>query len=192
MVGLEALAPQVALAVEHGLGLAGGAARERHEAGVVGRERGRRSGLGREERLVGDEDDRALRARRLELRAVALVGDDERGPRHGEAQAQVAGAQLLRTRQHDGAEAKAGDHRQDPLRPVADEREHDVAASHPAGRQRPGEPSGAIGHCAEAPRAAGPVASELDERERAGVGGIDDVAGEIHHGSILWPWPRQP
>ena len=153
--GLEALAEEVALAVEDRLGLAGGAAGERDQAGLLGAELRRRSGGPVEEGVVRNEHDLdppvlcgPVVEGRLQLGAVALVGDHQPRPGDREAQAQVLGAQLLGAGQHDGAEAKAGEHREHPLGAVADQGHHHVPAPAPRGgrARRPG------GRCARRPR----------------------------------------
>ena len=72
-------------------------------------------------------------------RLVADVGDDEPRLRDGEALREILGAQLLGARQHDEALAEAGEHRQRPLRAVADEREDDVAAADAERVERAGQ-----------------------------------------------------
>ena len=167
VLGLDVLAGEVALGVDDGLRLARGPAREGDEARVLGVELDRRRrGGGRVQRLVGDREHRAVRPGGVELGAVALVADDRRRPRDVEAQPQVAGAQLLGAGQDDRADAEARDHRQHPLRAVADQRQDDVAA--PRRRARASAPAsarGALGDLAERPLAPAAVAVELDERE---------------------------
>ena len=189
--GLQALAEQVALAVHHRLGLAGGAAGEGDQAGVLGRQLGGRGRWGVEQRVVRHQHHLDVRRapvaargiarpgrcarlgwlplqRSFQLGPVALVGEHQPWPGDREAQTQVLGAQLLGARQHDGAEAEAGEHREHPLGAVADQRHHHVAAPHAAAGERAGEAGAALGDLAEAPLAARAVAGQLDQRELVG------------------------
>ena len=96
VLGLDLLAGQVALHVDHRLGLAGGAGSEHDQARVLGRELRRRGGRRGVQALVGDgQHAGSAGPARLELGAVALVGQDQGRLGHREAQPQVAGAQLL-------------------------------------------------------------------------------------------------
>ena len=134
-----------------------------------------------EERLVGHREHRARRFRGLELGAVSLVGDDERGIRHLQAQREIVRAQLLGAREHDGAKAKARHHREHPLGPVADERHHDVATADAARRERRGEPRGALAHLPEGPVPARAVTRQLHDRALRGGGRVEHVAREVAH-----------
>src|SRR4029077_7287206 len=89
----------------------------------------------------------------------------------------------------DRADAKARDHRQHPLGPVADQRHHHVAAADPARGERAGHSRPALAHPAEAPPASRALAGELHERDPRRRQLLDDVAGEVH-GGIL-PLPAQ-
>jgi len=133
----------------------------------------------REQRRVGEGQHRARRRRVRERGQVALVRDDQARLCGVESLAQVLGAQLLVARERHGADPKAGDHRQQPLGAVSDQRHHDVAAADPACCQGAGEPRGAIGDLAEAPIAPAPVPGNLDERAARGRSGVDDVTGEV-------------
>ena len=128
MLGLHELTGDVALPVHDSLGLAGGPARERDQAGILRVEVDRGGGVGVVQSLVGDREQRTRRSGGLDLGEVALVGDDRARLGQLHAQAQVAGAQLLVTRQRDGADAHARNHRVDPLGPVADHGQDHVAA----------------------------------------------------------------
>ena len=170
MPRLQALAGEVALRVHDRLRLTGGAARERDQAGIVVGQLGRGRGRGREQRLVGHvhalgrRDGRAApppRAR-SRLRSSARISG---GRGDVDAQAQVLGAQLLGARQHDGADAKAGEHAQHPLGAVADQRHHDVARGPPRAAQRARQAGRALGDLAEAPLAPRAVARELEQGE---------------------------
>ena len=125
-----------------------------------------------------------------ELAGVALVSDDQRGLRDVEALAQVLGPQLFVAGQGHGADAKAGDHRQHPVRAVADQRHDDVATRHAAGHERPRQPGRCVGDLPEGPLAPGAVTIDLHERSVAGGGGLDDIAGEVHRRQSARP--RRP
>ena len=56
------------------------------------------------------------------------------------AELEVVSAQLRVARHRHRAHAEAGEHRQHPLDPAADERHHHVPALDPARRHRPREP----------------------------------------------------
>ena len=79
--------------------------------------------------------------------------------------------------------AEAGDHRQHPLGPVADQRQHDVAAPDARGprarRRRAPRPRATSPKRPLAPRA---VAPERDQRPPLGRGGVDDVAARSSSG----------
>ena len=62
-------------------------------------------------------------------------------------------SQLLVARQHDRADPEAGDHREDPLRPVSDQAHHHVAAADAVGDERARQRSRALGDFAKAPHA---------------------------------------
>jgi hypothetical protein len=174
------LTKEVTLRVQHGLGLARGAARERDQARLVRAELRRARRLAREQRLVGDERDLAARLGRLQLCAVALVGHDQRRARDVDAQSQVFGAQLLGTRQHHRADAHARAHRQYPLRTIADQRHHHVTPLHAAPVQRARQSRAAIGDLAERPLTPRAVAGELHQRAVSRRQSIEHVAREVH------------
>ncbi len=185
MLGLDALTVEVALTVQHRLGRARGAAREGDQAGVGRRQLDRRRRLTGEQALVGGVHERVgVHPGGDELRRVALVGHDEARAGHPQSQLQVPGAQLLATGQDDGAEAKAGAHRQHPLGPVADDRHDDVARSHSAARQLAGQARPAPRDLPAGPRTPASVARELHQCEVAARGGVEDVAGEVAHRTI--------
>ena len=106
VLGLQRLAGEVALAVDDGLRLARGSARERDQRRLAVGEVGVRRRAGGARRVdqrdaSGTSSTGQLGRGRLELGAVALVADDRRGPRRREPQPQVLGAQLLGAREHD-------------------------------------------------------------------------------------------
>ncbi len=118
VLGLQALAVEVALAVQHRLRLARGAARERDQAGVLSaparpRARARPRTAPRRARARPRTSGPRRLAARSRLRSSATISA---GWRHVDAQAQVLRAQLLGARQHDRADAKARAHRRTPTR----------------------------------------------------------------------------
>ena len=185
VLGLHALAGQVALAVEHRLGLAGRAGGEGDEARVLVGELDGGHRLGGGQLRPGHDEHVGVGRRLAEHAEVALVAHHQPRLRDRQPGAQVARAQLLGARQHDGADAEAGEHGQDPLGPVADQRHHDVAAADPAGGQRARRAGRRLGHLAEAPLRPRAVAAERDERPPRGRGGVDHVAREVHRGRRL-------
>ena len=139
VLGLRPLAGQVALPVEHGLGLARGAGRERDQARVVRCELRRRRSVAGGPFAPRAPDRRPVPAGLAQHAGVALVGHDD--PRsHGlEARSQVLRAQLLGAGQHDVALVEAGDHGEHPFGLVPEQREHHIAAPEFALRQVRGE-----------------------------------------------------
>ncbi len=162
------------------LRLTGRAAGERDQAGVGGLELGRRGPwFAREQGSVRDRQDGAVRVSRCELVGVALIGYDQPGLGRLQAQLQVPGSQLLVTGQRDCPEPKARDHRQHPLRAVADQRQDDVFTADTMAREGAGEPGAAVRDFAKSPLAPAAVTAQLHEREVRGRGCVDDVAGEV-------------
>ena len=129
VLGLEALAGQVALAVQDRLRLTGRAARERDQARIGGVQVRRRRGS---VRCVIERHPQRVAGPAGEQVRVAAVGDDQARLGHLQAQVQILGAQLLGARQHDVALAEAREHRDRPLRAVSDQGEDDVASAYPA------------------------------------------------------------
>ncbi len=115
-----------------------------------------------------------------ELGSVTLVGDDQLRVGSLQPQTQVLGPQLFVARQHDGADPEAGDHRQHPLGPVADQRHDHVTAFCTASLEGRRQPGRAVCELAEGPFAAVALARELDQRAAAGRLLVEDVAGEVH------------
>ena len=112
------------------------------------------------------------------------------GPRRVQAQAQVLRAQLLGARQHDGADAEARDHREHPLRAVADQRHHDVAAADPVRGQACRPAARAVGSPRRtSTRAARRRVRSSSSASRCARHRFDDVAGEVHAGIL--PLPRK-
>ena len=177
VLGLDALAGEVALAVQDGLRLARGAGGEGDEARVLGLELDRRVRLGGGQLRAGDEQDVGVRAPpRRARRRCARRTRSAAGARPSSRDAQVGRAQLLGARQHDRADAEAGQHRQHPLGPVADQRQHDVAARRrraPPGRPprapTPPRPPRSSIRCASR-RAPSATSARADGRR-----GVDDV-----------------
>ena len=115
-----------------------------------GRGRPAGAGLASNSRSSGTTSTRPVEARSPRpSRGCARRPRPRAGSTFVDARAQVGRAQLLGARQGDRADAQAGDHRVDPLGPVADQRHHHVAAAHAARGERAGEPRGAVGHLAE-------------------------------------------
>jgi hypothetical protein len=180
VLGLHALARQVALGVQHALGLARRPAGEGDQARVIEGQLGRGSPIGLVEPLVGNGEHGAVDPGGRQHVEVALVGDDRARVRELDAQPQVAGAQLLVAGKDDRPHPEAGDHRVDPFGAVAHERQHDVTAAHAAGRERAGQARAAVGDLAEADAAPLPVARDCNERLGAARSRVDDIAGEVH------------
>ncbi len=128
------------------------------------------------DRSSGDVEDLALRLGGLQLGRVARVGDDQLGPGGRDPVAQILGPQLLVARERDRPDAKAGEHAQHPLGPVADQRHHHVTLGDPTGGEGAGQSGGVVGHLAERPLAPVALASQLDERAVARWGGGDDIS----------------
>ena len=140
VLGLDALAGQVALAVADRLRLARGAGGEHDQRRIVGLEVGRRRGRRVEEALVGHAaaSSPAKPAART-VSALRSSATTARGSTASIRMRRSAGAQLLGAGQGDGADPQAGDQREDPLRPVADQGHHHVAATDAPGRERAGQ-----------------------------------------------------
>ena len=183
---------EVTLTVQYSLRLTGGAGRERDQARVLGRELGRRG-----RRARGGSSSHGHQSvgplQPAPESAAALRSSQTTSAGRGDLQPvpQVVRAQLLGAREHDVALAEARDHRQDPLGPVAEQREHDVAA---ARAERVELVRRAVAACARdlahRPLAAAAVAADRDERAALRRRGLDDVAGEVHaraaYGSRGW------
>ena len=185
MACLEALTVEVALAVDDRLRLSGRAARESQQARILLAQLHGGLRIPGEQRLVGHVEGRRLVAPQggLKLGAVALVGDDQRGAGHADPQTQILCPELLRAGQDDRADTQAGQDREDPLRPVADQRHHDVPPSYSARGQGAREARRTVGNLAEGPLAPAAVARNLDERQLV-RGPIEDLAGEVHAGIL--------
>ena len=154
VLGLEPLAEQVALGVDDAARLAGGAGGEDDQRRVLGGhllDRGRR--LLRPV-LVEDRGDVGHRHRRDPVGQLAeqrLLADAELRVGGADPQLEVLAAQLRVAGQRHRPHPPAGEHRQHPLDPVADQRHHDVAAPDPAGRKGAREPGRAGEQLAEVP-----------------------------------------
>ena len=180
VLALQALAGEVALGVDDGLRLARRAAREGHQARVLGAELGRRRGGRVTPAAPGRPHRPPAPARLAQDRLVALVADDDRRIGDLEPQPQVLGAQLLGAREDHVPLPEARHHRDDPLRTIADEREHDVAAPQAHGVQAGRERPRVRRDLAEGPLPPGAVAGELDERQASRDGRLDDLTREVH------------
>ena len=146
---------QVALSVQHRLRLARGAARERDQAGVCRRQLDRRGGLGREQGLVGHEQHRDCicirahpRKRRLQLGAVALVGEDQRGLRHASRRRRSFARSCSVHGSTTAPMRKQAHIAMHPLGAVADQRHHHIAP----GRSRAPAACRPDARCARSPR----------------------------------------
>jgi hypothetical protein len=180
VLGLDALALEVARAVADRLGLARRARREDDQRRVLRAELHRWCRLSLVDRSAVGYQQLALEAGLQRELDVRLGGHDRPRLHPLHAGAQVGGAQLLGAGERHGAEAPAGDHREHPFGPVADQGHHHGAAPGAARGQGTREAGRALGHLAEgdlAPLAAG---GEGHQGEAGGIGGVDDVAGEVH------------
>ena len=165
MLRLHPLSEEVALRVHHRLRLARRPAGERDQARVLGASSTARPAP---QRTASRRESAAprcsLRRRSLrQRRGVALVGDHQRGSavcrrrrRSFARSCSVHGNTTAPRRKH-------AQHAQHPLRAVADQRHHHLAASHPARRQGAREPRAALGDLPEAPLASRAVARELHQ-----------------------------
>ncbi len=165
---LEALPEQVALRVDRGLRRAGrsrGEDDQRRIAGVeVGRHRrGRLWAL-----LVEDRGDL------VEVHVVDALGEllepallAERQHRGGDRDpmGEVGASKLRVAGERDGADPKAGEHRQHPFGTVPDQGHDDVSAADAARLERPGEAGGAGVQLAEAPLPPCPGLLDRDHRD---------------------------
>ena len=182
--GLGSLAGQVALRVDDAARLAGRARGEDDRRRVLGR-RGRPIAAG----VSWARSSSKTRASVVhvhvgdavgQLAQVAGLADAElrlRGPR---AQLEVLAAQLRVAGQDDGAHPPAGEHRQHPLGPAADQGHHDVAALDAAGREGAGEAGRAGEELAEVVHAARAVGGDLDQRRPRRGKAFDHVLDEVH------------
>ena len=185
----SALAGEVALAVQHRLRLARVPEVKviRHGSSGVeldrGRRRRRRSARRPGRRSTSGRPSRPRRARRrcarrtTTSRGRATVEPQRAGPSARSCSVQGSTTAPM---------AEAGDHRQHPLGPVADQRHHDVAAARRrARRARPPARADGVGDLAEAStRARAPSRPSSTSARAAGRRRVDDVAGEVH--------PREP
>ena len=157
---LEYLPGEVALPVDDALRLACRAGREGDERRVRGVEVDALGALSGKNPLIRNLQNRATRVGHAQLAQIARVGDDQGRVRHVQSQLQIPSSQLLVAGQRDGADPEAGDHRQDPLGPVADQRHDRVAAPDALRHQPPSEPRAPVGDLGEGPLLAGAVAAE--------------------------------
>ena len=109
-----------------------------------------------------------------------VLADRERRVGDAGAQLQVVAAQLGIAGQRDRAHAPAGEHRQHPLDPVADQDHHGVAAPHAAGREGAGEPGADRDQLAEMPDPQLALAIERDHRSGRGGEALQHFFDEVH------------
>ena len=145
VLGLRRLAAQVALRVhDRRAGSPAVPGREDQERGVLGARcrpaRRAASAWGRPSASTSMAPRRLLDAgeRVLQLRHVAPGGEHQSRPCLRDPQGDVLGAQLLGAGQGDGAQPPRAEQREDPFRPGAHQRHHDVAAAD--SRAAPGRP----------------------------------------------------
>ena len=181
VLGLQALAGEVALAVQDGLRLARRAAGERDQARVV-RARARRAAARvRCLRSNGTHSVSPVQPASRSVAALRTSATTSRGCATASRCARSFGRSCSVHGQHDEALAEAGEHRQRPLRAVSDEREDDVAAAdaervRASRRALPAAPLSSPN--VHSRRRA--VAGQLDQRAGARRRRFDDVAGEVH------------
>ena len=183
MLGLGALTAQVAVGVDDAAWLAGGAGGEDDQRRVLGAHRldCRRSLLwpvlvqGRGDLVQGH------RRRLVGQLAEHLVGGDaERRLGGVRALLEVAAAQLRAAGQGDGAHPPAGEQRQRPLDPVAEQRHHDVTALHSPRRKGPGEPGRAGDQFAEVPVAPVSLGIDSDDPQARSRRPLHYIFNEVH------------
>ena len=119
------------------------------------------------------------------LREVFGLADRELGIRGRDPVREVRASQLRVAGQGDRTEAKAGEHREHPLRPVPDQRHHHVPAPDAARRQRAREPGAASRQLAEVPDPAPAVAVDRDEARLRRRKALEHVLYEVHRRGIL-------
>ncbi len=178
---LHVLAGQVALGVEDGLGLAGGAARERDQARLVLAQLDRRGGLAREQRLVGHEHDLAPRlpaaSSSARLRSSATISRGRatsmRRRRSLARSCSVHGSTTAPMRMH--AHIVITHSGRLPISVITTS-----PLLHAPRAQRAGQTRAAIGDLAERPLAPRPVPGQLHQRAVSRRQSIEHVAGEVH------------
>jgi hypothetical protein len=102
----------------------------------------------------------------------------------GHPYVQVLAPQLRVARHRDGAHPEAGEHRQHPLDPAADQRHHGVAALHAPRRHRPREPGAACDQLAEVPLPPEAFGVDRDDPKPGGLGALENVLDEVHAPSL--------
>ena len=175
---------QVALGVQGAARLAGRPRGEDDQRAVLGVEVGR---LGRRllrALLVDHRGDVGHRHRRHAVREARRAAP----PRRRRAPAFAArtrssrscAAKLRVAGQRDRAHPPAGEHREHPLDPVADQGHHHVAAAHPARRERAREPGAARDQLAEGPDPPLAVARDRHQGRLRGREALQHVLDEVH------------
>ena len=181
VLGLGALPVQVAVGVDDAPRLAGRAGGEDDQRRVLGAHLLDRGGRLLGAVLVEHRGDILQRHRRYAVRQLGeqlRFADAERRRRGAHPQLEVVAAQLRAAGQGDRAHAPAGEQRQRPLDPVAEQRHHHVAAPHPARREGAGEPGRASDQLTEVP--VPPLARGVDRddpqpRGRRALHQLDEV-----------------
>ncbi len=185
VLGLQALAGQVALWVEHALGVTAGTGREddhgrvlRVEIGDVG---GGLLGAVLVER-IGDLGHRHRRDSAGQLAEQLLLADAELRVRRLDPDLEVLPAQLGVAGHCDGAHPKAGEHREHPFDPAADQRHHGIAALDAERRHGARETGAAGDQLAVVPLAPSAERVDGDDPERRRGRPLHDVLDEVHPG----------
>ncbi len=140
VLGLGLLAEQVAVGVDDAARLAGGAGGEDDQRRVLGvhlLDRRRASPAARSSSRTSPTSTRVIAGTPVgEFAEQALLADAERRRRRRDPQLEVVAAQLRVAGQRDRAHPPAGEQRQHPLDPVADQRHHHVAPLRPRAPRR--------------------------------------------------------
>ena len=183
VLGLKALAGQVALRIDDPARFAGGPRGEDDHRGIVGIERGDVGGGLLGTVLVEDIGDLVQGHRRHPVGQLAeqpLLADAEPRSSGPGSQLQVLAAELRVAGQRHRPHPEAGEHRQHPLDPAADQGHHRVAALDPASRDRPREAGASGDQLAHVPVAALTVGAHRHHRQPRRRGALHHVLDEIH------------
>ncbi len=192
VLGLGPLAGQVALRVQGAARLAGGPRGEDDQRPLAGIEVGRldRGLLGAVlvHRLVDlGQGHRLDPAGKLGEQLLLAHGQGRVGGR--DPQLEVVAPQLRVAGQRDRAHAPAGEHREHPLDPVADQHHHRIAAPHAPGGEGAGEPGADRDQLAEVPDPQLALAVDRDQGPAGGGEALEHVLDEVHGGE---PYPSRP
>jgi hypothetical protein len=183
VLGLRALAKQVAVGVDDPARLAGGAGGEDDQGRVL-----RVHLLDRGWRLLRAvlverlHDFRQGHRRHLvgQLVQESLLANAQRRRCRARPQLEIVTPQLGAAGQRHGAHAPAGEQREHPLGPVAGQRHHHVAAAHAAGGEGAREARGAGDQLAEVPVPALALGVDRDDPQPRGGGSLHNVLDEVH------------